>query len=161
MASRGVLIVAQHPREPFLPTPSTLYLCLPHAPSAVTRLHISPRRFSLHPLHSLAPARPPPELPFSTDLRASATIPSTALDETPSDIHPRVSSGLIIKCITLDGPRESLPLFPASVAFAMERHGSPRIFGSVAIREFQRQSERKIASVTCRSPSHDFTWNSR
>lgn len=114
MASRGVLIVAQHPREPFrlptfLPTPSTypfpssapptflqttILLSVPHPPSIL--LPFVPRPCNkptipppaLHPL----PGHQPPAKP-------------------PSDIHRRVSSELIIKCIVV--PARALQYVPS------------------------------------------------
>lgn len=106
MASRGVLIVAQHPREPFrlptfLPTPSTTPF--PHTPVCSH----SPPCLPPRPLHSLVRPRPL-ELPFSSDLpllQQTRGFPLLLLvlldplDETPSDIHRHVSSKLIMKCI--------------------------------------------------------------
>lgn len=108
MASRGVLIVAQHPREPFrlptfLPTPSTTPF--PHTPvctSLALVLLPSTSPFALHPhslsIHSpLNHHSPPPLLQQTTPARPLLD----PLDETPSDIHRRVSSELIIKCIVV------------------------------------------------------------
>lgn len=119
MASRGVLIVAQHPREPFrlptfLPTPSTTPF--PHPP---------------HPLSSRppfsSPSPPPPPLTPSSILHPPS-LPPSPLQQTnlsvlhplpghqppakpPSDIHRRVSSELIIKCIVV--PARALQYVPS------------------------------------------------
>jgi len=108
VASRGVLIVAQHPREPFrlptfLPTPSTTPF--PHIPVCS---HSPPRLSPRTPLPT--PFTRP--VPFPSNYHSPPLLQQTraaslplplalldSLDETPSDIHRHVSSELIIKCI--------------------------------------------------------------
>lgn len=120
MASRGVLIVAQHPREPFrlptfLPTPSTTPF--PHPPHPLSSrppfssppllllLSIPP---SFLPLVALATNRPPPPPPPPyTPCPATHQPPA----KPPSDIHRRVSSELIIKCIVV--PARALQYVPS------------------------------------------------
>ena len=131
--------------------PQALYHYYPHTPSAVTPSPISlpspSPRFSLRPLHSLVRLPSSPWNLHSPPTSASATNPlsppklvllphfSTTLDETPSDIHPRISSELIIKCIIVPAgwpphPRRISPLFtltgPCEIFPSLRRHILPR-----------------------------------
>lgn len=147
MASRGVLIVAQHPREPFrLPTflPTLSTTPFPHTPVCTSLAFVlllppsSTSPFVLHPhsLHSLAPEPTillrPPLLQQTTPARPLLD----PLDETPSDIHRRVSSELIIKCIVVPAglPLPTLQaLFspssaPHEVAHPLRRRSTPYPF---------------------------------
>lgn len=108
VASRGVLIVAQHPREPFrlptfLPTPSTTLSLTPCLQSPRFPVNPSPTPFT-RPQTSILLQLPllqqtSPALSLSLSRFSSVLLDS--LDETPSDIHRRVSSKLIIKCIVV------------------------------------------------------------
>lgn len=90
VASRGVLIVAQHPREPFLPTAANLPTYpkhstpFPHTPSAVTRLPPSPSPVLPFVLFIHSPAPPPFPSPFS----APATNPFSPSPPLPKPVLP-------------------------------------------------------------------------
>lgn len=135
MASRGVLIVAQHPREPFrlptfLPTPSTY----PFPSSHLRPTHFPPDHHSLLTSSYFTSPIPPsptrPRHPTPCTLLLQQTTPCPVArkppGETPSDIHRRVSSELIIKCIVVPArggpsPCNTSPLPPPTPFPAVAR----------------------------------------
>lgn len=113
MASRGVLIVAQHPREPFrLPTYPKHYPFPSSAPPTFLQTTILlstapsffyPSTSTFLPLVALATNRTSPSLHPLPGHQPPA--------KPPSDIHRRVSSELIIKCIVV--PARALQYVPS------------------------------------------------